>query len=187
MKTKVMILGSKSKLKILEKCDLPIIVDGNIIPHFNSTKHLGIHLSTNLTWDDHVAQLSRKVFGVLKSLKHKRNILSTSTRKLLVTSTILLIIDYCSFVLLDSSKRLDNKLQRLINIAIRFILNLKCDVHITPHRHSLNWLNIKSRQSYFLACFFYKLLATGEPKFLRALFRDEDPDIRRSDRLASKQ
>ncbi|CAG5101668.1 Protein of unknown function [Cotesia congregata] len=51
---------------------------------------------------------------------------------------------------------------------------------------SLNWLTIKSKRSYNLACFFYKLINSGEPKLLRDLFIDESPDIRRSDRLATK-
>ncbi|XP_044597348.1 uncharacterized protein LOC123273929 [Cotesia glomerata] len=115
-KTKVMILGSNSKLKLLEGYDLPqITIDGKVIPYVNSTKHLGIYLTNNHSWDIHVAHITRKVYGALNSLKHRKNILSTYTRKLLITATILPIIEYCSLVLLDSSKRLDYKLQRLIN------------------------------------------------------------------------
>ncbi|CAG5082191.1 Protein of unknown function [Cotesia congregata] len=88
-KTKVMILGSNKKLRNLNNWDLPqIIIDGNIIPY-----------------------ITRKVYGTLNCLKHRRNILSTSTRKLLVMTTIIPIVEYCSLVLIDLSKRLDYKLQ----------------------------------------------------------------------------
>ncbi|CAG5096700.1 Protein of unknown function [Cotesia congregata] len=50
----------------------------------------------------------------------------------------------------------------------------------------LNWLSIKSKRLYLLACFLYKLFSSGEPNFLRCLFVDEPQDIRRSERLASK-
>ncbi|CAD6240772.1 GSCOCG00008903001-RA-CDS, partial [Cotesia congregata] len=80
------------------------------------------------------------------------------------------IIDYCSLVLMDISKRLDYKLQRLINNGIKFIFNLKRDEHITPHRRSLQWLTVKSKRYYFLACFLYKLFNSGEHKFLRSMF-----------------
>ncbi|CAG5090608.1 Protein of unknown function [Cotesia congregata] len=67
-KTKVMILGSKHKLKLLENFELPeIIIDGNVIPYTNSTKHLGVHLSNNLSWNMHISQVSRKVYGSLNS------------------------------------------------------------------------------------------------------------------------
>lgn len=58
-KTKVMILGSNSKLKLLEDYDLPqITIDGKVIPYVNSTKHLGIYLTNNLSWDIHVAHIT---------------------------------------------------------------------------------------------------------------------------------
>lgn len=105
-KTKVMILGSKRKLKLLEDCDLPqICVDGNIIFYVNSNKHLRVHLTNNLTWDVHVAYIARKVYVALDILKYRRNIISMSTRILLVMAMIILIIDYCSLVLINISKR----------------------------------------------------------------------------------
>lgn len=165
-KTKVIILGSSRKLKHLESCNRPqIIINGNIIPYVNSTKHLGIHLTNNLSWDVHVAHIARKVYATLIYLKHRKNILSTSTRKLLITVTIIPIIEYCSLVQIDSSKRLDYKLQRLLNESIRFIYNSRRDEHITPYRQTLNWLTIKSKRRYCLACFFYKLLNTGLKSF----------------------
>ncbi|CAG5102742.1 Protein of unknown function [Cotesia congregata] len=82
---------------------------------------------------------------------------------------------------------LDYKLQRLINNTIRFIFNLRSDEHVTPYRHSLNWLTFKSKLMYSLACFIYKLLKSGEPKFLRSFFVEESTDIRRSERIAAKQ
>ncbi|CAG5084884.1 Protein of unknown function [Cotesia congregata] len=185
--TKIIILGSNRKLRQLNNSHLPqIIIDGNTIPYVTYTKHLGIHLSNNLSWDAHVAHITRKVYGTLNCLKHRKNILSTSTRKLLITATIVPIIEYCSLVLIDSSKRLDYKLQRLVNNCIRFIYNLRREEYVTPYRESLNWLTIKTKRRYCLACFLYKIFKTDEPKFLKNLFIEEYPDIRRSDRIAAK-
>ncbi|CAG5109295.1 Protein of unknown function [Cotesia congregata] len=155
----VMILGSNRRLKLLDNCDLPsIIIDGNVIPYVNTTKHLGIHVTRNLSWDVHVAHTTRKVYATLNCLKYRRNILSTPTRKLL----------------------------RLVNNTIRFIFNLRRDEHITPYKHKLNWLTIKFKRLYALACFMFKLLNSGEPKFLRSLFIEEPSEIRRSERIAAK-
>ncbi|CAD6232660.1 GSCOCG00006996001-RA-CDS, partial [Cotesia congregata] len=123
-------------------------------------KQLTNYLETNHIIDEHQSNI-------------RQNILSTSTRKLLVTAMVIPIIDYCSLVLIDISKRLDCKLQRLINNGIRFIFNLKRDEHITPYRCSLQWLTDKSKRSYFLACFLYKLFSSGEPSFLRSFFVKE--------------
>ncbi|CAG5109255.1 Protein of unknown function [Cotesia congregata] len=81
---------------------------------------------------------------------------------------------------------IDYKLQCLINNGIKFIFNLERDEHITPQRRSLQWLTVKSKRCYFLACFLYKLFSSGEPSFLRSMFVKESPDIRCSERLAAK-
>lgn len=74
-KTKVMILGSKRKLKLFENCELPqIIFDGHTVICVSTTKHLGLHLSEDLSWDIHVAHLARKVHATINSLKHRKNI-----------------------------------------------------------------------------------------------------------------
>lgn len=84
-----MILGNKHKLKLLERYVLPeITIDGSVIPYVNFTKYLGVHLSRSLTWDVHISQLSRLVYGALNSLKHRKYILSIRSRKLLVSAII---------------------------------------------------------------------------------------------------
>ncbi|XP_044577603.1 uncharacterized protein LOC123260529 [Cotesia glomerata] len=182
-----MILGSNSKLKKLEDLDLPpIVVNDVIISYVNYTKCLGIQLSRNLSWNYHVTQIVSKVNSALHCLKVRKNIFSTAIRKLLVSATILPLVDYCSVVLVDSTSDNNLKLQRAINCSIRFIFNLKKDEHISPFRRELGWLSVKYRQMYYMSCYFYKLLQVEKPKYLRELFT-EDIDVRRSNRLAAKK
>ncbi|XP_044597515.1 uncharacterized protein LOC123274085 [Cotesia glomerata] len=186
-KTKVMILGSNSKLKQLEDIDLPpVVVNGVIIPYVNSTKCLGINISRNLSWNYHVTQTVSKVNSALHCLKVRKNIFSFPIRKLLVSATILPLIDYCTVVLIDSTSDNNTKLQRAMNSSMRFIFNLKKDEHITPYRRELGWLSVKFRRMYYMSCYFYKLLQVEKPKYLRELFI-EDTDVRRSSRLAAKK
>ncbi|CAG5073672.1 Protein of unknown function [Cotesia congregata] len=107
-------------------------------------------------------------------------------RRICISATILPLIDYCSIVLSNSIYDNDQKLQRSLNSAIRFIFNLKRDKHITPYRRELGWLSVKSRRIYYISCYFYKLLDIGKPCYLRELFI-EDPNLRRSERLAAKR
>ncbi|XP_044585968.1 uncharacterized protein LOC123266005 [Cotesia glomerata] len=186
-KTKAMILSSNSKLKQLSNFDLPpIIINGVIISYVDTAKCLGLHISRNLSWNYHFKLVVSKINLALHSLKVRKNIFSTDIRKLLVSSTILPLIDYCSIVLVDSTSENDLKLQRAINCSIRFIFNLKNDEHITPYRRELGWLTVKYRRMYFMSCFFFKLLQVGKPKYLRDSFVEET-EVRRSDRLAAKK
>ncbi|CAG5089241.1 Protein of unknown function [Cotesia congregata] len=117
-------------------------------------------------------------------LKIQKHIFTPEVNKLLVSATIVLLIDYCCLILIGSTAENDLKLQRAINSAIRFIFKLKCDKHITPHRRELKWLSINSRRTYFLATYFYKLLSSGKPNYSRDLFNVDES--RRSERLAIK-
>lgn len=106
-KTTAMILGSNGKLKQLCTMELPpIIVDNVVIPYVNSAKCLGLHIGQNLSWNNHISQTVRKMNYALHSLKARKNIFTTEIRKLLVTATILPLIDYCSLVLIDSTSEM---------------------------------------------------------------------------------
>ncbi|CAG5073917.1 Protein of unknown function [Cotesia congregata] len=187
LKTKAMLLGTNSRVKALQREGLPpIIIDGVALPFTESAKCLGLHLSCNLSWNLHISKSISKINSSLYSLKLRKNIYTPNIKKLLVSATILPLIDYCSIVLMNSTFDNDRKLQRSLNSAIRFIFSLKRDEHVTPYRRELGWLSIKSRRLYFAACYFFKLLNIGKPIYLRDLFI-EDNDVRRSERLAAKK
>lgn len=103
---------------------------------------------------------------------------------MLVRALIFPHIDYCCLVYHDATDYLNLKLQRLVNSGIRFIFNLRRDVHITPYRLQLKWLSVLNRRLFFLGSCVYQILANASPVYLRELFLDPDPDLRRSVRLA---
>lgn len=169
-----MILGSRSKLKQLVNIDIPlIVVNGVIIPYVDSNTCLGIHISRDLSWNHHVSQIISKVNSTLHCLKVRKNIYTTDIRKLLVSATILPLVDYCAIVLIDATSKNNLKLQRAINSCIRFIFNLKKDEYIAPYWRELAWLTVKYRRMYYMSCLFYKLLQVGKPKYLRDMFIEE--------------
>lgn len=186
-KTMAMIMGSNGKLRQIENLDVPpIVVNGIVIPYVKSAKCLGVQLNCNLSWNNHVLQISRKINSALHSLKIRKNIFTVEIRKLLVSATILPLIDYCSVVLIDCTTENNLKLQRAINSSIRFIFNLRKDKHITPYRRDLGWLSVGFRRLYYIICYFYKLLDIGKPVYLRDSFTEET-DVRRSEKIAAKK
>lgn len=123
-----MLLGSKSKVASLQRVGLPqILIDGIALPYTDSTKCLGLHLTPNLSWNLHISKTVSKINSALYSLKLRKDIYTPNIKKLLVSATILPLIDYCTIVLSNSTVDNDRKLQRSLNSAIRFIFNLKRD------------------------------------------------------------
>lgn len=96
-------------------------------------------------------------------------------------------IDYCCLVNHDLTDKLNLKLQRLVNCAIRFIFDLRRDEQMTPYRHQLNWLSVKNRRQYFLGIFMYWIRYLEVASYLSELFVPQDSDLRCSSRLPSSK
>ena len=159
-----------------------ISVDGTALPYVSEVRNLGIVMSSNLSWRSHVLFISRRVHFSLHRLKYHRNVLSRELRSTLVSTLIFPILNYCCLVYNDPSDELNTKLQQLINCSIRFIFDLRRDVHISPYR-SLGWLTVKSRRLYFLGIATSNILQGSSPPYLRDLFTRFAPSLRPSRHL----
>ena len=143
-KSKAIILGSRAFVSRIDLAVLPrISIGGIVLPFVGEARNLGVVMSSNLSWRSHVLSISKRVHFSLRRLKYHRNILSRELRTTLVTSLIFPILDYCCSVYNDLTDELNTKLQQLINCGIRFIFDLRRDVHISPFRRSLGWLTVR--------------------------------------------
>ena len=142
-------------------------------------------MSPNLSWRSHVLSVSRKVHFPLHRLKYHRNILSRELRTTLVTSLIFPILDYCCSVYNDLTEELNTKIQELINCGIRFIFDLRRDVHISPFGRSLGRLTVRSRRLCFLGIATFKILHDSSPSYLCDLFVRFAPSVRPSRHLSA--
>lgn len=166
-KTKAILLGSTQNLMRINLDSLPnIVINGSIIPLTSTVKNLGIHISSDLTWNAHVSQVSRRVHGVLHKLRFKGDLLPLSIRKILVNSLVLPHFDYACLVYNDLTDYLDTKLNRLLNTCIRYVFRIRRDTPIAPYRRQLGWLSLQSRRKYFLGITIYRILASANPTYL---------------------
>ena len=70
-KTKCMLIGSNRKRE--SKVDLAVSILDHSISNVRSFKYLGIHISSDFTWTDHVEHLTGKFnqrLGLLERIKH---------------------------------------------------------------------------------------------------------------------
>ena len=125
-------MGSRA---FVSRIDLSILhrisTGGIVLPFVSEARNLGVVMSSNLYWLSHVLSISRKVHFSLHRLKYHRNILSRELGTTLVTSLIFPILDYCCLVYNDLTEEQNTKLQQLTNCGIRFIFDLRRDVHIS--------------------------------------------------------
>lgn len=185
-KTKAIIIGSSQKMAILETIQVPcIVVDGMPIQYSDIVKNLGVHISSDLSWNRHISQISTKVHHTLYRLKFRGSLLPSPVKLMLVNALILPHFDYACLVYDDVPGFLNTKLQRLLNVALRFIYNLKRDENLSPFMLKSEWMPVDTRRKYFLGSLMYQILHTSYPPYLRERFIEIDPGMRRSSRLGS--
>ncbi|XP_011687497.1 PREDICTED: uncharacterized protein LOC105449815 [Wasmannia auropunctata] len=162
-----MIMGTPRSVNALDFRELPeIYINDSVIPYEDTVKYLGIHLSSNLSWDTHVINVIKttaKVYACLHQLKLCRQLLPIPTRIRLIGSLVIPLYDYCSSALTDISGKQNLRLQKSLNSCVRFIYQAKRDEHITPYFERLHWLKIKTRHLYFVGCLTFLLLNGSIP------------------------
>lgn len=164
--------GSKQIAKIDCSVITPITLDSTTIPLCPSVKNLGLHIDSTLSWIPQVAEVSRVVYSSLRFLNRFRNFLPVKTKVTLVTSLILPLIDYADVCYPDLNEDLLNKLDRILNNAIRFIFCLRKFDHISSYRSQLNWLPIRQRRQLRLLCTLYTILMNpNSPEYLKSKFQ----------------
>ena len=131
---------------------------GEALESTHSFKYLGIHLSPNLSWQNHVDFV---VSAACKSLGFFRRTLrqADSSTKLLAYTTILRPkLEYASFIWNPHQTYLINKLESLQNKAACFITgNYSQQLSITKIKRDLGLLPLQTRRKICLLTFFHQL------------------------------
>jgi exonuclease III len=170
-KSQILLLGSKRSLSTLNYSDFPTITLSNLaIPIQSTAKNLGLMLSSDLSWGNHVSQTVQKVHGSLHTLRRFKNLMSSDLKKKLIQSLIFPLFDYCDVVYQDVSVEHAGRLQRLQNSCVRFVLNVNFREHITPYFQELNWLKLENRRKFHLLTLTYKILKSQAPNYLFSRF-----------------
>ena len=68
-KTEYITFGSKQRLEKMDDNDFDIQINGTLVRRVRECKHLGVLLDENLTWQNHISTLQKKISGSLFMLK----------------------------------------------------------------------------------------------------------------------
>jgi hypothetical protein len=149
-----------------------ISITGSSIKPVKTIKNLGVHLDTNLTFDQHVNSICKAAQFHIRALRHVRQSLSKEMTCRVACTIIGAKLDYCNGILHRISTTNINKLQRVQNTLARVVTGGRRYDHITPVLKELHWLPIKHRIDFKLATIVYKVKQTQEPSYLAELLID---------------
>ena len=126
--------------------NVSMILDHSI-SNVSSFKYLGIHISSDFTWTDHIEHLTGKVsqrLGLLKCIKH---LLPFRARLLFYKSLVMPLFEYADLVWGDKHNiTLISSLQVLQKKAAKVILNRPLYSSSTEALATLKWLPLEKRR-----------------------------------------
>ncbi len=154
--------------------DYNLQLDGCPVPS-STVKNMGVVLDVNLSFDNHISNVTKTAFFHLRNISKLRNMLSVSDAEKLVHAFMTSRLDYCNALLGGCPASSINKLQIVQNAAARVLTTSRKYDYITPILQSLHWLPIKFRFSYKILLLAYKALNDLAPAYLTNLLSRYNP------------
>ena len=158
---KVRFNPSKSKHLIFSKAQLlarPVIMDLTIIERVHLHKHLGVILTSDLTWDKQIAHITKKVnlkLSIMWSVKELSRHCLDVLCKLHVRSTI----DYCITVFGPSlTQQQVHKLDTLLYRAAKIVTGAQKFTSKDNLLRELGWENTNKRIEFLCLTQFHKII-----------------------------
>ncbi|EDO26716.1 predicted protein, partial [Nematostella vectensis] len=156
-KTKCMLLGSNRKLE--SKIKLSVSISNYNVSNVSNFKYLGVFISSDLTWSEHVEYLSGKInqrLGLLRRIKH---LLPFRARLLYYNSLVLPLFEYADLVWGDKHNvTIMSNLQILQNKAAKIILDRPLYSSATDALAKLKWLPLEKRRFLRRCVYVFKCL-----------------------------
>ncbi|KAK3907917.1 putative RNA-directed DNA polymerase from transposon BS [Frankliniella fusca] len=166
MKTQVIVIGNPKLLKKLP-VDMPgVCVNGICLPYSSTVVNLGVTLDNHLTWEPYANQICRKSMAALQQIRRQKFLLPPAVRKRLIESLVFPVFDYGSSVTEGMLVVCVNRIQRIQNACVRFVLDLPKYCHISEYYPKLGWLKISQRRKYLAVTLLKNVLFYKTPLYI---------------------
>ena len=168
-KTQLMTFGSRQNLRGLP--DISVRFRGAVLKPCQQVKNLGVVFDPCLTWDDHVATLTRKCYGTLIGLSHVRHHLPADTIVTIVNALVLSHIRYCLPVYGNCTKKNLGRIEKVLNFAARVVSGRRKYDHVADVRGALGWLSAADLSAYDTLVLLHRVICSKEPAALAGRFQ----------------
>ena len=153
-KTKFMVFANKK-----QSTKVDITIENKKVLQETSFNYLGVTLSSDLTWHNHIDNMIAKINQRLGVLRRVKEFLDLDMRCVLYTSLILPLFDYGDTIWGDKNNSiLMNSLQVLENKAAKINLNQHPRYSSTKALEELKWTTLTTRRHSHRCTFIYKCM-----------------------------
>ena len=161
-KTELIMFGSRQNCRGLDPISIRFRED--TIREGPTVRNLGVIFDKHLTWDSHVSALVQKCNGILIGLSHVRHHIPSELLPTVVSALVLSHVRYCLSVYGNGSDKNIQRLQKVINFALRVVSGRRKFDHISDVREELGWPTARQLFEIHSLNFLHKIRCTGEPE-----------------------
>ena len=163
-------VGTQQLLRRLPN-EIAIPFLGKEITPVSSAKDLGIILNNNLTYDQHIYQLTSSCMTKLCQINRVNKSFDGDTLRTIIFALILRKLFYCSTVWSNTSATNIKRLQAVHNFAFRIITKTKKFEHITPALREIKRLPVSEHIHYRDNVMTFRCMKGLAPTYLSGSFR----------------
>ena len=163
-KTELILFGSRQNCRGLDPVSIRFRED--MICEGPTVRNLGVVFDKYLTWDPHVSALIKKCYGILIGLSHVRHQIPADLLPTLVNALVLSHVRYCLAIFGNGSEKNIQRLQKIMNFALRAVSGRRKFDHISDVREDLGWPTARQLYEIHSLNFLHKIRCTGEPEAL---------------------
>ena len=167
------IIGShKTLAKIPHMPHVDLTINKIPIERVYEIRNLGITFDEVLSWRRQVSRSIQKAMGNFITISRFKKFLTKESKIILVESVILSMFNFGNTLQLNISHQLQNKIQRVQNLCLRLIFDVKKNsaVNYDELRHHLNMLDMNQRRILQSQCLLFKIINNLGPVYLRDIF-----------------
>ena len=124
-----------------------------------------------MTWDDHIALVCSRVYGILRKLSSISEFLPRKLKHKLITSLAIPHFLYCDSIFSECSSKCKRRLEVCFNSCIRFIYGLKKYNMIGNKKYCIFGCTLFDYYNVRLASLVFKILLYGQPLYLYRNFQ----------------
>ena len=146
-----------------------LVMDQQSIQEVNSHRHLGLVLSNDCTWHDHLEYIKSKAWtriNVMRKLKFK---LDRRSLQIIYFTFIRPILEYADVVWNNCTQYEVNELEKIQNEAARIVTGATKLVSINSLMQETGWETLSNRRKKYKLFLFYKMQHQMSPDYLSSL------------------
>ena len=145
-KTEIVLFGTPVTLKVLP--DFALSFGEVQVKPVSDMKVLGVQLDGELNMKKHTGRVVQRCYGTLITISKISGMLPKRTLIHLIESLVFSHLAYCLPAWMPPTQKQRDRIQKVINFAVRIVFKKKKWDHISEHRKKLGWMDFETLVKY---------------------------------------